>query len=255
MLLAVNIGNSNIRFGVKKDEDVFLSWTVNTKPYKTRDELFVIFRNMYEHYACEIKDFTGIVIGSVVPHQTEIIASALQEIHQINPLVVDRNTPSNVIQHSNQMGTDLYANAVAAQSLYKGKKIVVDFGTALTVTGVDEKGEVLGVIIAPGVITSLDALIGNTAQLPDIELKPPKSILGRDTETCMQSGIVYGYIGMVEGFIQRVNQELKDNCTVISTGGLGHIYKSLTSYIHFDDKLHTIKGLCFLYEFLQSNSR
>lgn len=248
MILAVNIGNSNIRFGVGKDHSDLHSWTINTKPYRTTDEFYFLFKNMYAQYEVKPNIISGIVIGSVVPHQTAILAKALKKFHKIEPFIVDRYTPSGVKHHSNQMGTDLYANAVAAHELYEGNKLIIDFGTALTVTGIDAEGEVLGVIIAPGVITSLKALVGDTAQLPDIELKEPSRVLGRDTETCMQSGMVYGYVGMVEGFIQRAKQEIGGEAYVISTGGLGHIYQPLTQSIDKDDKLHTLRGLCVLYE-------
>lgn len=248
MILAVNIGNSSIRFGVGVDHTNLTSWTINTKPFKTADEMFLMFKNMYEQHEIDESRITGIVIGSVVPHQTSIVSRSLEEIHGIEPLIVDRNTPSNVLQHSNQMGTDLYANAVAAHELYPGKKLVIDFGTALTVLGIDEAGEVMGVIIAPGVITSLKALVGDTSQLPDIELIQPKSILGKNTEACMQSGMVFGYIGMVEGFIDRINAEFGGGFYVISTGGLGHIFNPLTDKINKDDKLHTLRGLCILFE-------
>ncbi|MGI9525672.1 MAG: type III pantothenate kinase [Weeksellaceae bacterium] len=248
MILAINIGNSNIRFAIGENHLDLTSWTINTKPFKTTDEFYFIFKSMYEQYENKMKAITGIVIGSVVPHQTGIIAKALQRFHPAEIMIVDRNTPSHVVHHSNQMGTDLYANAVAAHELYKGSKLIIDFGTALTVTGISETGEVLGVIIAPGVITSLKALVGNTAQLPDIELKEPESVLGQDTVTCMQSGMVYGYLGMVEGFIDRAKKELNTDATVISTGGLGHIFQPLTTKIDSDDKLHTMRGLCLLYE-------
>lgn len=247
MILAVNIGNSNIRFGIGSDHHEIQSWTISTQPFKTTDEFFVIFKNMYRQYGFEIEDVKDIVIGSVVPHQTRVVAHALEKIHQIKAVIVDRNTPSGVTHESNQMGTDLYANAVAAHSLYQGNKLVIDFGTALTITGIDPNGKVMGVVIAPGVITSLKALVGDTAQLPDIELTTPKNILGKDTESCMQSGMIYGYLGMVEGLIERVNKELESDCFVVSTGGLGHIYKPLTSQIHVDDKLHTLRGLMLLY--------
>lgn len=248
MILAVNIGNSSIRFGVGENHEKLTSWTVNTKPFKTADEMFLMFKNMYEQHEIDESQITGIVIGSVVPHQTSIVSRSLEEIHGIKPMIVDRNTPSSVLQHSNQMGTDLYANAVAAHGLYPGKKLVIDFGTALTVLGIDETGEVMGVIIAPGVITSLKALIEDTSQLPDIELIQPKSVLGKNTEECMQSGMVFGYIGMVEGFVDRINKEFGDGFYVISTGGLGHIFNPLTDKINKDDKLHTLRGLCILYE-------
>ncbi|MDO5655024.1 MAG: type III pantothenate kinase [Flavobacteriaceae bacterium] len=248
MILAINIGNSNIRFGVGENHTDLHSWTLNTKPFRTADEFYFVFKNMYEQYQISQDKITGIVIGSVVPHQTSIISRALYDLHKIEPIIVDRTTKSRIIQHSSQMGTDLYANAVAAHELYEGKKLVIDFGTALTVTGIDETGEVLGVIIAPGVITSLKALVGDTAQLPDIELKTPSRVLGRDTVTCMQSGMVYGYVGMVESFIDRANAEIGGDAYVISTGGLGHIYQPLTDKIDKDDKLHTLRGLVILYE-------
>ena len=145
------------------------------------------------------------------------------------------------------MGTDIYANLVAAHNLYpRNKKIILDFGTALTASCLTEKGETVGVIIAPGIITSLNSLIKGTAQLPEIELVKPKSVLGLDTITCMQSGMVYGFLGMVEGFIDRINDEVNDNCFVIATGGVSHVYKPLTDKINIADKLHTLKGLYYL---------
>lgn len=246
MQIIVNIGNSNIRFGLSENGEILDSWTINTKPYRSKDESFVIFKQYYSEYKVDLNKVEKIVIGSVVPHQTSIVAEALQRIHNLQPKIVDRHTKSSVVHHSKQMGTDLYANAVAAHELYDGNKLVIDFGTALTVTGIDEKGEVLGVIIAPGVITSLKALVGDTAQLPDIELRKPKTVLGKDTETCMQSGMVYGYLGMIEGFIRQIKEEFQREFYVISTGGLGHIFQPLTDKINVDDKLHTLKGLYFL---------
>lgn len=248
MILAVNIGNSSIRFGVGTHHSDLVSWTMNTKPFKTADEMFMLIKNMHEQHKIDKEKIQKIVIGSVVPHQTKIVSRALKQIHGIEALIVDRNSKSNIVQHSNQMGTDLFANAAAAHHLYPAKKLVIDFGTALTVLGIDATGEVLGVIIAPGVITSLTALVQNTSQLPDIELTQPKSVLGKDTETCMQSGMVYGYIGMVEGFIDRIEKEFGAGFHVISTGGLGHIFKPMTQRIHIDDKLHTLRGLCILYD-------
>lgn len=248
MILVVNIGNSSIRFGVGENHKNLTSWTINTKPFKTADELFLMFKNMYEQHGIDKNQIKGIVIGSVVPHQTGIVARALNEIHSIEAMIVDRNTKSNIVQHSDQMGTDLYANAVAAHELYPDNKLIIDFGTALTILGIDASGEVMGVVIAPGVITSLKALVGDTSQLPDIELAPPKSSLGKNTEACMQSGMVYGYIGMVEGLIARIKKEFNKDFYVISTGGLGHIFNPLTDKINKDDKLHTLRGLCLLYE-------
>ena len=232
MLLAVNIGNSNIRFAVVEGQQVHLSWTIATKPYRTAGEFYMSFQSYKEQYKNAFGKITKIVVGSVVPQQTQIIAKMLQKTFSIN-----------------QMGTDLYANAVAAHYLYpEQKKIIIDFGTALTLTGVAETGQMLGVIIAPGVVTSLQSLVNSTAQLPYIELNEPKSVLGMDTETCMQSGMIYGYTAMVEGLIERIKQTYQSDFLVISTGGVGHVFSKLTEKIQIDDKYHTIKGLALLYD-------
>lgn len=245
--IVINIGNSNIRFGLFDDDNCDISWVINTKPYKTADELYVQMLMLYQTYKIEPTQINKVIIGSVVPQLTKVMSSAIKKIHGILPVIVDRNTHSDVQAKSKQMGTDIYANLVAAHNLYPNrKKIVLDFGTALTASCVAETGETLGVIIAPGIVTSLNSLISHTAQLPEIELKKPKSVLGLDTITCMQSGMVYGFLGMVEGFIDRINEEVDDNCFVVATGGVSHIYKPLTDKIHVMDRLHTLKGLYFL---------
>ncbi|MCL1676012.1 type III pantothenate kinase [Elizabethkingia meningoseptica] len=245
--IVINIGNTNIRFGLFDRDNCDISWVINTKPYRTSDELFIQILTLYQYYKIEIENIEKIIIGSVVPQLTYDISRAVNKIHDKRPILVDRNTPSGVQAKSKQMGTDIYANLVAAHNLYPGKKkIILDFGTALTASCVAESGETLGVIIAPGIITSLNSLINQTAQLPEIELKKPKSVLGLDTVTCMQSGMVYGFLGMVEGFVDRINQEVNDDCFVIATGGVSHVYKPLTEKIHVADRLHTLKGLYYL---------
>lgn len=245
--IVINIGNTNIRFGLFDDENCDISWVINTKPYRTSDELFVQFLTLYQYYKIDVEKIDKIIIGSVVPQLTYDITRAIEKIHGRKPVLVDRETKSEVQAKSKQMGTDIYANLVAAHHMYPGrKKIVVDFGTALTASCLDEKGETLGVIIAPGIITSLNSLVGQTAQLPEIELVKPKTVLGLDTVTCMQSGMVYGFLGMVEGFIDRINHEVNDDCFVVATGGVSHVYKPLTEKIHVADRLHTLKGLYYL---------
>ena len=245
--IVINIGNTNIRFGLFDDDNCDISWVINTKPYRTRDEMYAQFLMLYQTYKIEPESIEKIIIGSVVPQLTRDISSAVEKIHGKKPVLVDRTTPSGVQAKSKQMGTDIYANLVAAHNLYPAKKkIILDFGTALTASCVTETGDTLGVIIAPGIITSLNSLINQTAQLPEIELKKPKSVLGLDTVTCMQSGMVYGFLGMVEGFIDRINAEVNDDCFVVATGGVSHVYKPLTEKIHLADRLHTLKGLYFL---------
>ncbi|MBU4538877.1 MAG: type III pantothenate kinase [Weeksellaceae bacterium] len=245
--IVINIGNTNIRFGLFNEENCDISWILNTKPYRTSDELQMQFMMMYQTHKIDAANIDKIIIGSVVPQLTYNITRAIQKIHGKKPVTVSRNTHSGVQPKSKQMGTDIYANLVAAHHLYpNGKKIIFDFGTALTASCIDEKGEALGVIIAPGIITSLNSLIHDTAQLPEIELIKPKKVLGLDTVACMQSGMVYGFLGMVEGFIDRINEEVEDDCFVVATGGVSHVYKPLTDKIHIADRLHTLKGLYYL---------
>ncbi|MFA9289670.1 MAG: type III pantothenate kinase [Solirubrobacteraceae bacterium] len=247
MLLAVNIGNSNIRFGIYEKNICSSSWTINTKPYKLVDEYFITFKNIYNQYNIGIEKVTKIVIGSVVPSQTMPVKEALERLHNCVAFIVDRNTPSEITHESKQMGSDLYANAVAAHIGYKGKKLIIDFGTALTFVGIDEEGKLMGVVIAPGVNTSLNALIGDTAQLSDIALEKPNVILGKDTQTCMQSGMIYGFLSLIEGMIDRIKKEYGSDITVIATGGLGHIYFPLTTKIDVFNRLHTLDGLKHLF--------
>ena len=245
--IVINIGNTNIRFGHFVNGECKNSWIINTKPYGTRDELFAQFTMLYQTYNITVSEIDKIIIGSVVPQLTHVISSALNKIHGIEAKIVDRKTHSPVYHKSNQMGTDIYANLVAAHFMYpEKKKIIIDFGTALTASCIAEDGEVLGVIIAPGIITSLNSLVKQTAQLPEIELTKPKKVLGHDTVSCMTSGMVYGFLGMVEGFIDRINKEIEDQCFVIATGGVSHVYQPLTNKIDIADKLHTLKGLYFL---------
>lgn len=245
--IVINIGNTNIRFGIFENDICQNSWIINTKPYRTQDEMYIQFLVQYQTYHINIQDINKVIIGSVVPQITSDVIGAIKKIHACEPILVDRNTSSGVRANSKQMGTDIYANLVAAHySFPEQKKIIFDFGTALTASCIDETGNTIGVMIAPGIVTSLKSLIQNTAQLTEIELTKPKSVLGLDTISCMQSGMIYGYLGMVEGMIDRINNEVKDECFVIATGGVSHIYQPLSNKIHIADKLHTIKGLYYL---------
>ncbi len=248
MILVVNIGNSNIRFGLFNSDDEIESWTINTKPYRTEDECYAKFKGIYRAFGFKKENLEGIVVASVVPPMTMPVLNSLKRIFKIEPVLVGRDTPANVKHNSHQMGTDIYANAVAAQSLYTGKKIVIDFGTALTFVAINEDGEIPGVVIAPGVETALKSLVEQTAQLPEIDLVPPSSVLGLDTETCMKSGMIYGFLGMIEGMIDRIKNELGDGVTVIATGGLSSVYAPLTDKIDKQDILHTLKGILELYK-------
>lgn len=250
MLLIVNIGNSNLNFALfkMKDYECKKSWVISNNLLRTLDEYFILFKNIYNQYNIKINYIKDIVIGSVVPYITNIIKKVLYKIHKIIPIIIDRYTPSSIQHSSNELGTDLYANAVASHILYKKTSLVIDFGTALSMTCVDNFGKLKGVVIAPGINISLNALINKTAQLSQIELRKPKNVLCLQSQSCIQSGIIYGYLSMIEGLIDKINNELNTFCFVIATGGLSHIYSPLTKKIHILDKLHTMKGLVILYK-------
>ncbi len=254
MLLTVNIGNSNIRFGLFDNNinnmKCFKSWIIKSNLKKSLYKYIFLIKNTYIKHKISLQLIKNIVIGSVVPFLTNIFIKSLYKIHKIYPTIVNRYSISSVYHNSNQLGVDLYANAIAGYELYKEKNIlIIDIGTALSFTCVGKKGFLKGIIIAPGVKTSLLSLISNTSLLSNVKLKKPFNILGNNTETCIQSGIIYGYLSMIEGLINKINKELNTNCFVIATGGLSHIYSSLTKMIHFYDKLHTIRGLKFLFHF------
>ncbi|WP_185873219.1 type III pantothenate kinase [Blattabacterium cuenoti] len=256
MLLTINIGNSSIRFGLFKNNNLKCnySWITNSNPIKSLDEYTFLFKKMYKKNNIFLNKIKYIVIGSVVPPLTKRILQSLEEIHGFNPLIVDRNSISSVKHNSNQLGTDLYANAVASHEIYKQTAtLIIDFGTSLSLTCIDKNGKIKGIIIAPGINTSLISLTNNNKELSKIEFEKPPTVLGKYTKFCIQSGIIYGYLSMIEGLIEKVNKEIGIKCFVIATGGLSHIYSPLTNSIHVNDKLHTIKGLKILFNFNYKN--
>lgn len=248
MELVINIGNTNMRFGIFNKGIFIKSWITDSRPFKNLDEYSVQFKSMFHYYGIKKHDFRKIIIGSVVPFITCDICKCVKNLLNLKVVLVDRKTPSYVNHQSNQIGTDLYANAVSAHYNYeKSNKVVIDFGTALTIIAIDFTGTVKGVVIAPGVKTSLNALVINTAQLQEIELKKPKTVLGMNTEHCMQSGTIYGFLSMVEGLLYRVKKELNDpKAIVIATGGLVNVFSDNLNSINFFDQLHTLKGLKIL---------
>lgn len=248
MELVINIGNTNMRFGIFINGNCIKSWIIDSHPFKTSNQYLKQFNTIFHDYEVKKNEVKKIVVGSVVPSITEKICTSIEKLLNLKVILVDRKTPSRVIHQSDQIGTDLYANAVSAHYNYEiSNKVVIDFGTALTFIGIDWKGCIKGLVIAPGVQTSLNALITSTSQLTTIELKKPKKVLGIDTQHCMQSGVIYGFISMIEGLIKRIKNELNYNKTiVIATGGLMNVFSECSSSINFFDQLHTLKGLKIL---------
>ncbi len=250
MILAVDVGNTNIVAGAYNGSDLkFLSRFASSRD-KTSDEFAVIFKSLFDIHGVSAADLTGSIISSVVPQITDVLSEALTMLLGHEPLVVGpgMKTGLNIkIDNPAQLGADLLVDSVAAAEKYPLPCIVIDMGTATTLSVVNEKKEFLGGAILPGVRISLDALSSRASQLPGIAFSTPKRTIGRNTIECMQSGIVLGNACMLDGMISRFEEELGQKCTVVATGGLSRaICSEARSEIIYDANL-LLDGLRILY--------
>lgn len=251
MLLAIDVGNTNIAFGTYDSGRWTNRWRIRTVPDKMPDEYGVLFRDLIRDGSWQMSDIHRAVLGSVVPPLTGALPEMLKRQTGCDPLVVGPGVRTGLrIRTDNpaEVGADLVANAVAAYARFQSNCIVVDFGTALTFTAVAEPGDLLGVAIAPGLNSAAGALFRNTAQLPHVHLVPPPAAIGRNTTHSIQSGLVFGYIGLVEALIGRMRQELGDEAQVIATGGLAQVIAPLTDQFTEVDPWLTLEGLRIIAE-------
>jgi type III pantothenate kinase len=251
MLLAIDIGNTNIVFGVHNGTVWAHQWRVQTVRDRMPDEYAVLFRSFLREAGLDLDALDRTVLSSVVPQLTQGIADMVAQRTRRTPLIV-RPLHINLgieiqTEHPDRIGSDLVANAVAAYDRFRSNCIVVDFGTATTFTAVAEPGALLGVAIAAGLHVTADALVSRTAQLPHIELVPPPSIIGRNTIHAMQAGLVLGYVAMVEGVVDRMRAELGDT-KVVATGGLSRVIGPLTDCFDAIDPWLTLDGLRLIAE-------
>lgn len=251
MLLAIDVGNTNIAFGVYDQNTWRHHWRIRTVPDKMPDEYAVLLRDLMRDSNLSMRDMEYVVLSSVVPPLTGTLADMLRRQMGKEPLVVGAGLRTGIrIRTDNpaEVGADLVANAVAAFARYQDHCIVVDFGTALTFTAVAHPGDLVGVAIAPGLYSAAGALSRNTAQLPRVQLIPPPAAIGRNTIHSIQSGIVFGYIGLVEGLLKRIRGELGGQARAIATGGLAHVIAPLTAEIDDIDAWLTLDGLRLIAE-------
>jgi type III pantothenate kinase len=247
MLLAIDIGNTNIVFGVNDNEKWMNHWRIQTDHKKTADEYEVIFRSLLSAGKICRTDVNNIILSSVVPSLvrpfTEMLPGLFNgtKITIVGPDIYPK-LPIKIL-NPYEIGADLVANAVAAYQKFGKLTTVIDFGTALTFTTIGKNAEIKGVAIAPGLHTAVAALAGETAQLPQIHLTPPPSVLGENTVHAIQSGIVYGFTGLVDSMIERTQQELGEKLTVVATGGLSSVIAPLTKNIKNIEQLLTLNGL------------
>ena len=247
MLLAIDIGNTNIVFGINNNGEWLQNWRIQTDPLKMADEYRVIFSSLLSDGKINIAEITEIIISSVVPSLvypfTEMLSKLLPlgRIISVSPEIYHL-LPIKVL-NPYQIGSDLVANAVAAFEKYGKLTTVIDFGTALTFTTIGKNGEIRGVSIAPGLHTAVSALAGKTAQLPQIHLTAPPSVLGENTIHAIQSGVIYGFSGLVDSIIERTQNELGEKLTVVATGGLSHVIAPLTKSVKIIEPMLTLDGL------------
>ena len=251
MILAIDIGNTNIVIGGVQDRQVLFCERFQTNHRATSLEYAAIFKVTLEIHRIDRREITGAILSSVVPSITNTVREAVEKYTASHVLVVGPGIKTGIrIQADNpaQLGSDLVVGAVAGAASYPVPLIIIDMGTATTVSVVDSEKTFIGKMILPGVQVSLDALISRTSQLPKISLEPPKKLIGSNTVDSIKGGILYGNAGALDGIIDRIEAELGEPCTVIATGGLAHIITPLCRHeIALDEEL-LLRGLMILYE-------
>lgn len=251
MLLAVDIGNTNIALGVFDGKDLIQHWKIRSEQQKTSDEYEIILLNLLSLAHLEAKNIRSIIISSVVPPLTPVFQSLSQDFLNINPLVVGpglKTGMSILYENPQEVGADRVVASVAAFDKYRGPAIIVDFGTATTFDVISKDGEYLGGAIAPGIQIAAEALYLKTAKLPRIEIKKPKNAIGRTTVTSMQSGLYFGYIGLISNIIDEISKELGEGIKIIATGSFAsQIYPDLVSIEYLEPYL-VLEGLRIIHD-------
>lgn len=250
MLLAIDVGNTQTLLGLYDGEDLVHDFRIGSVRDRTLDELHVLLRSLLDVAEVSREEVEASIIGSVVPEITDTLERAVELAFGAAPLVVGPGIKTGVpilYENPREVGADRIVNAVAAYALVDQAVIVVDFGTATTFDVVSPKGEYLGGVIAPGIRIAADALFSRAAKLPRVEITKPPRVVGRNTVNSMQSGIVYGYVGLVDGMVARIRDELGYPLEVVATGGLARLVEPLSETIQHVEEYLTLDGLRILY--------
>lgn len=253
MLLALDIGNTNIVVGVFEAERLLHSWRLSTLRQRTADEMGMWLIQLFQHRGLRTEQVDGVVVASVVPTLTRPTTEMARAYFGREALVVDGALETGMpvlYENPAEVGADRIVNGVAAYARYGRTAdgtprplIVVDFGTATTFDAISERGEYLGGVISPGVNISADALFQRAARLPRVDVRKPPTVIGRTTVGSMQSGLFYGYVGLVEGIVQRMRRELNDTAACVATGGLAEMIAPETPAIEVVDRDLTLLGM------------
>jgi type III pantothenate kinase len=251
MLLAVDIGNTNIVFGVFADDELRHTFRAASSRERTPDEYWVLLSKMLALRGVEPDQLTATIIASVVPQLTDVVATATRRCFRHDPIVVGPGMKTGIsvkYEDPRGVGADRIVNAVAAYHLVGAGVIVVDFGTATTFDCISPKGEYLGGVIVPGIQVGLEALLHRAAKLSRVEIAVPPHVLGRNTTHALQSGVVHGHAALVDGMVNRLAAELSFPCEVIATGGLASLIVKHAETVARVDETLTLLGLRLLYE-------
>jgi type III pantothenate kinase len=255
MICVFDVGNTNMAIGVFKEQELVGHWRIRTDTLRTSDEFAIIISELCSLIGLKLEQIDAVVISSVVPAVMMELELLSSKYFKCQPLVVEAGIKTGLaIKYENprEVGADRVVNAVAGFHKYGGPLIIVDFGTATTFCVINQKGDYLGGAIAPGIKVASEALVSRTAKLPRVELVKPKSILGKNTISSIQAGIIYGFVGQVEGIINRMKKELEFSPRVVATGGLASVIAGETDCIDIIDDLLTMDGLRLIYELNRS---
>lgn len=251
MILAVDVGNTNIVLGIYEQRRLLHHWRLGTNRSATVDEYGIMVHNLFRFAGISEQAIEAVVISSVVPPLMFVLEELCLKYVKKKPLVVGPGIKTGLnirIENPREVGADRIVNAVAGVELYGAPLIIVDFGTATTYDYIDDKGQLLGCAIAPGIGISTEALYEKAAKLPRIELVRPRSTVGRNTVAAMQAGIIFGYAGQVDGIVQRMREEFSSSAKVIATGGLAGLIADESRTVETVNPLLTLQGLQLIYE-------
>ena len=257
MLLVIDAGNTNLTLGLFRQTELIAQWRLVTDRDRTGIEYGADVASLFERAGIDRRNVDGMAIASVVPQLDQALGQVAETQFSVQPLFVDHTTDTGlklVYHPPSDLGADRIVDAVAAMNKYGAPCIVVDFGTATTFNAISKDAEFLGGAISPGLFTCAEALFARAAKLPRVEIKPPQNAIGSSTIEAMQSGLYYGYAGLVDGVLERMIAEMRTVPRVIATGGLAHILARASKLVEVIDETLTLDGLRIVYERTERDS-